>query len=168
MFLKLTITCLNPQNFTPTPKFLLLKKKKRSLYVCSQLSHSTNMMFNPTPLKQWFKVQGLEYRELQPKLYGGGSHKVERLTYLQWFKVQGLEYREPQPKLYGGGSHEVERLTYLQFAYSANVFSLPLSIFNCYFYHIFAIEFQQKVKSFHSIHAKKNPFNHASFCLASK
>lgn len=55
MFLKLTITYLNPQIFTPTPKFLLLKKIK-SLYVCFQLSQSTNMMFNPTPLKQWFKV----------------------------------------------------------------------------------------------------------------
>jgi hypothetical protein len=35
-------------------------------------------------------------------------------------------------------------------AYSANVFSLPLS-FNCYFYHIFST----KVNSFHSIHHAK-------------
>jgi len=50
---------LKSNNYMPNLKFSPLLPSfyywKKSLYVCSQLSQ-TNMMFNPTPLKQWFKV----------------------------------------------------------------------------------------------------------------
>lgn len=58
MFLKVTITCLIP-NFHPDSHVFIIEKK--SLYApnCHKLT-----MFNPTPLKQWFKVLGFKPTKL--------------------------------------------------------------------------------------------------------